>query len=319
MFFIKSYTYIYKIFRFFEIALGLLFITSAILKIIEINRFCVQIYAYGIISQKEFLPWIATITILIEISLGLLFLLSFPYRRFTMGANLLLLLIFTSLIIYGWIYNDLKNCGCFGKIEMGPAESVLKNILLIVISILCFLCVKPLENRKKSKTVYLFRFYLPLLVVICITLFFSIRQLQSEQPAIKNVETNDISPYSNMKIEIDGDIYDLGEGEYLLAILSFSCDHCIEEAPKINDYTLINGLPKIIAICLEESQEDKEEFIRKVQPLFPMYSLGDKVRFFLSLIGKEPPRLVYIKQGKIIKYWDYELPTAERLIAEITK
>lgn len=319
MFICKPYKYTYSILRLFEIVLGILFITSAILKIIEINRFCVQIYAYGVITQKEILPWIATITILIEISLGFLFLLSFPYKKFTLGINFLILSAFTSLIIYAWIFNDLKNCGCFGKIEMGPAESVIKNIFLIIISILCFLGVKPLGNEKKNKNIYFVKFYLPLIFLLAITSFFCIQQLRSEQPITENVETNDTNTYSNMKIEIDDISYNLGEGEYLIVLISFACDHCVEEAPKINEYMLINGLPKIIALCLEESPKEKEEFINKVQPIFPMYSLGDKARFFLSLIGKEPPRLVYLKQGKVIKYWDYNLPTPEEIITEITK
>lgn len=317
-YFFSTYAYRYKFLRIFEIFLGLLFIVSAILKIVEINRFCVQIYAYGVISQKEILPWIATTTILIEISLGVLFLTSFPYRKFTMGLNLLVLLNFTSLIIYAWIFNDLKNCGCFGKIEMGPAESVIKNIILIIISITCFLGTEPVDEKTSLKT-FFFKYYLPLIVVLFITLFFCVYQLQSEQPKIKNTSTDNASPYAQMKIEIEGITYNLGEGEYLIALLSYGCDHCIEEAPKINEYMLINNLPKIIALCLEESKEEKELFISKVQPIFPMYSLGDKARFFLSLIGKEPPRLVYIKNGEIMKFWDYDLPTPEEIVNEIEK
>lgn len=318
MFFLRPYTYKFRIFRWFEFALGLLFILSAILKIIEINRFCVQIYAYGVISQKEILPWVATITILIEISLGLLFLLSFPLRRITMTITLLLLLTFTSLILYAWIFNNLKDCGCFGKIEMGPLESIIKNIILIIISIACFLGVKPIEERSEQKKTYI-KFYLPLVIIIILTSFFCYQQLQSEQITKENMEDNNISPYSKMKVEIDGNVYDLGQGEYLIALLSFGCDHCIEESPKINDYMLIKGMPKIIALCLEESQEEKEEFLNKVQPLFPIYSIGNKVRLFLSLIGKEPPRLVYLKQGKIVKYWDYDLPNPDEIMEIITK
>jgi len=318
IFFLRPYTYKFKIFRWLEIALGLLFLTSATLKIIEINQFCVQIYAYGVITQKEILPWIATITILIEISLGLLFLISFPFRRLTMTINLLLLFIFTSLILYAWIFNDLKDCGCFGKLEMGPLESIIKNIILIIISIACFSGVKPIEERSEQKKTYI-KYYLPLVILIILTSFFCYQQLQSEQIDKKNVEDNNITPYSKMKIEIDGNIYDLGQGEYLVALLSFGCDHCIEESPKINDYMSINGIPKIIALCLEESQEEKEEFINKVQPIFPIYSMGNKVRLFLSLIGKEPPRLVYLKEGKIVKYWDYDLPNPEEIIEIINK
>lgn len=318
IFLLRPYTYKFKILRCFEIALGLLFLTSAILKIMDINRFCVQIYAYGVISQKETLPWIATITILIEISLGLLFLLSFPYRRLILAMNVLLLLTFTSLIVYAWIFNNLKDCGCFGKIEMGPLESVIKNIILLIISIACFLGVKPIEENLKKKKIYI-KFYFPLTLLIILTSFFCYQQLQSEQIVKENIEDNNLSPYSKMKIEIDGNVYDLGQGEYLIALLSFGCDHCIEESTKINDYMLISGIPKIIALCLEESSEEKEEFINKAQPLFPIYSIGNRVRLFLSLVGKEPPRLVYLRQGKIIKYWDYDLPTSEEIIEVTTQ
>lgn len=313
--FFKPYKYKSIIFRLFEIFLGLLFIISAILKIVEINRFCIQIYAYGVITQKELLPWIATITILIEISLGLLFLLSYPYRKLTLGFNLILLIIFTVLITYGWLFNNLKDCGCFGKIEMGPVESIIKNLVLILITLFCMFGLKPAEIKINIK--HILRFYLPLFIVIGITLFFCIYQLQQEQLSTRNSSSAETSVYSSMDIEIDGKKYDLSKGQYLIALLSFGCEHCVDEAPKINKYMFLSELPPVVVLCLEESQEEKEDFLNKVQPQFPIYSLGNKARLFFSLIGKEPPRLVYLKDGKIIKYWDYDLPTTEELLKEI--
>ncbi len=317
--FLKPYIYKLKIFRGFEIFLGLLFLISAVLKIVEINRFCVQIYAYGVIAQKDILPWIATTTILIEVSLSFFFLFSFPYRKLTMGINLAMLSVFTSLIIYAWIFNDLENCGCFGKIEIGPVESIIKNIILILISFACFLGVRPVEEDTFRGYKNVIKFYLPLLLLLVTTLIICIQQLQSEQFQKVNQDKDSNSPYMNMIVDIDGDVYNLGEGEYLIALLSFGCDHCIQEAPKINEYMIRNDIPKVIALCLEESVEEKEEFMKKVQPLFPISSLGNRVRLFLSLIGKEPPRLVYLKQGEIIKYWDYDLPTLDEIIKETIK
>ncbi len=313
--FFKSYKYKSLVFRLFEIFLGLLFITSAILKIVEINRFCIQIYAYGVITQKELLPWIATITILIEISLGLCFLLSYPYRKLTLGFNLVLLTAFTVLITYGWLFNNLKDCGCFGKIEMGPVESIIKNLVLILITAFCFWGLQLIEIKINIK--HILRFYVPLFIVFCITLYFCIYKLQQEQISTQNSPSAETSVYSRMDIEIDGKKYDLSKGQYLVVLFSFGCEHCADEAPKINRYLFFNELPPVIALCLEESQEEKEDFISKVQPQFPIYSIGNKVRLFFSLIGKEPPRLIYLRDGKIIKYWDYTLPTPEEILKEI--
>ena len=317
MMFFKPYKYKSFIFRLFEIFLGLLFITSAILKIVEINRFCIQIYAYGVITQKELLPWIATLTILIEISLGLLFLLSYPYRKLTLWFNLILLVTFTGLIIYGWLFNNLKDCGCFGKIEMGPVESIVKNLVIILITVFCLFGLQIIKIKIDIK--HISRFYLPLIIVLCVTLFFCIYQLQQEQISTHDSSSKETSVYATMDIEIDGKKYDLSKGEYLVALFSFGCEHCADEAPKINKYMFLNALPPVIALCLEESQEEKEDFTSKVQPLFPIYSLGNKARLFFSLIDKEPPRLIYLKDGKIIKYWDYTLPTPEEILSELQK
>ncbi|HOK08647.1 MAG TPA: hypothetical protein PLT82_04195 [Candidatus Hydrogenedens sp.] len=314
---LKSYIYKYNFLRYIEIILGLIFITSAVLKVIEINRFCVQIYAYGVITNKELLPFIAVVTILIEITIGVLFLLAFPYRKLSMGANLALLFIFTCLILYGWIFNDLKDCGCFGRIEVGPGTSVLKNLMFIFFTILCFTGVKHGEIVKDKK--YSLRFVIPLLIIWGLTLSVSINKLNQEKIKTQNNKSDSLSPYAGMVLEIENKTYNLGEGDYLIALVSFGCDHCLEEAPKLNQYVLYGNLPPLIALCLEESQEEKEEFITKIQPIFPIYSLGDKVRLFFSLIGKEPPRLVYLNNGKIVKYWDYDLPNPEVLEEEIRK
>lgn len=300
--------------RLIEVFLGIVFFISAYSKLIEINKFTVQIYSYGVIDNKLWLPWIALTVILVELSIAVLLTFGTNYKKLLYFFVLSLLISFSGLILYGWMFHNLKDCGCFGKIEMGPGTSLIKNLLLISLIILCFTGIKKIEIPKSNSFLSTLKVLL-LLIVIISAFITGYLKLRTEATPIRSTQTpSSFDPLVNMKFEVDGKLYDFGKGEYLVALLSFSCDHCIEEAPKLNDYSLFDKLPPLVAICLEETLGEKEDFISKVNPEFPIYSLGNKPLLFLSLIDKEPPRLIHIRNGKVLKIWDYNLPNIGEII-----
>ncbi len=295
-----------------EIFLGIVFFVSGYSKLIEINKFTVQIYSYGIIGEKSILPWIALGVVLLELSLAVMLTFGIKYRKTLHTFVFLLLIFFSGLILYGWLFHNLQDCGCFGKIEMGPGPSLGKNFILIALTLICLTGVKKMGTSNTN--FYFTNLKLVVLLIVLISAFFmGYSKLKIETSAQSKQNLSPFDSLLHMKFEIDGKTYDFSKGEYLIALLSFGCEHCIEEASKLNNYLLIESFPSLIALCLEETSEEREDFISKVKPEFPIYSLGNKPLFFLSLIDKEPPRLIHIRDGKVLKIWDYNLPEINEL------
>lgn len=73
-----------------------------------------------------------------EFLLGGILLMGF-FKRLTTMLNLLFMSVMTLITIYLFIYNPISDCGCFGDaIKLTNGETLLKNIVLLTISIVLF-------------------------------------------------------------------------------------------------------------------------------------------------------------------------------------
>jgi hypothetical protein len=124
----------------------------------------------------------------------------------------------------------------------------------------------------------------------------------------------DEAPFAKFLFEDGGTTYDLGNGEYIVAVLSATCGHCRDSVPTINEYTYLPELPQVIAL-MEGDEDTLDEFILLTQPEFPAF-LIDTMDFF-SLIESSPPRIVYIRDGKPLHAWEGDVPSVEILIGQI--
>ena len=57
-----------------------------------------------------------------------------------------------------------------------------------------------------------------------------------------------------------------------------------------------------------------EVFRGLTDPIFPMYSLGDRAMLYYKLIGEDSFRLSLVHDGTAIKWWDGHVPTYEAII-----
>jgi len=121
--------------------------------------------------------------------------------------------------------------------------------------------------------------------------------------------------FSQFVFEIDGEEYDLGRGEYFVAVLSMTCDHCVASVPEINALAETPGFPQVVALCYEEEKGSMDTFQAETDANFPMYSLISSVRTFFDLIGQEPPRFYLVRDGRAVKFWDTAVPSAEDVSA----
>lgn len=304
-------SFLIKFARPLEFFLGIIFITGALLKAADINLFSVQIAAYGVITSKSLQPIVALITLTVETGLGCFMLLGFRGRKFTFAVLGALLAVFTALILYGWLFHNLKDCGCFGKLAIGPKTSIAKNILFAAMGLAAWRGFSMGERSHPAARRTAFQL-LVTAIVLSATCAYAAFDMLSENAKPPN-QTG--GPFAQFVFDLPEGHFDLGHGTYFVAMLSMSCEHCIAESPKLNDFMLLPEMPPVVALCLEETPGEMEEYKLQVQPAFPMYSIGDRVRLFFNLIGQEPPRFTLVRDGFPIQSWDETLPPYEELIA----
>lgn len=294
-----------------EVLLGIIFLLGAFMKAIDLNLFAVQIEAYHVLSQKAYLPVAALSTLAVELLLAAALLIGVRLRLLTYALYELLLVLFTGLILYGWIFHGLEDCGCFGALEMSPGVSIAKNAILAFLGAIAlygfyreslepprFALVKMGVASLLSAAILLFGYY----------------DLKKQD---LDHDIEETGAYARFVIDTDLGHFNLGNGEYIVALLSMSCEHCLEETPALNDLMLMPEVPPMIALCLEENKGDMDRFRDLAQPIFPLHSLGGQVRLFFNLIEEDTLGVCYVRDGHQIRYWDGRVPEYDELMEVI--
>jgi len=126
-----------------SISIGLLFIFSAITKLIPMEPFEYQFVDIGVASWKT-APYIARIFIGIEFFIGFLLILNIALKKFTLKVSIAFLVFLTGYLIYKIIIDgNAGSCGCFGEaLPMSPLEGIIKNVILIVCCIVCYFAIE---------------------------------------------------------------------------------------------------------------------------------------------------------------------------------
>ncbi|MBK7867253.1 MAG: DoxX family protein [Ignavibacteriales bacterium] len=164
-----------KILRIF---LGAMFLFSGISKLFPIEAFEVVTWQQGLVSL-ELAPYFSRLMISFEILLGVLFLVGYKMRKFTLPASLFLLAVFTIyLFVIELSGKGRENCGCFGElIPMTGIESILKNIVFMGMTVYLFYLTVV---EKKSSYLYIAAGYVTIFAVMMF--FFSIKPYEAIQP-----------------------------------------------------------------------------------------------------------------------------------------
>jgi hypothetical protein len=330
--------------RLAEFVLGAVFLLAAGLKLADANLFVAQIFQYQVFTSTTLLGLTAVVTLLLETALGVLMVLGIRMNGLVPAATFLMLLFFTGLIAYAWP----DDCGCFGAVKMGPGVSITKNVVMMVVAAAVLLWGRKEDGWPRGATVP--RIGVALLAGLAAAAYAYPQVFQQStkgtpqtaatapaQPAASQQDNpaspapaqtpsppaaaaaTPAGPYAGYVVESDfGERFDLSSGDYLVASLSMTCEHCMESVPTLNELTLDPSLPRLVALALEQSPGDRDEFIATTQPMFPIHSIGNNFLEFSKLIADSPPRLALVRNGSAVITWDKELPTAAEITAGVT-
>ena len=268
-----------------RIFISIVFLFSAYSKFVSPGLTEIILVDHGIVSARETAALIVRGLIGFEFALGILLILPYSLKTIVIPTAILFLIIFTGYLVYtGFILKDTQNCGCFGEmIKMSPLESIVKNIIMIAILILLF---KFTNERKKY-------FVAPTVMVLCVASVFLFLPVNSQKEF-------KFANYTNF--EGEGRV-DLSVGEKLLVIINLECDHCQTLAKELSETkNQTNKLPKLYALLFKEGNVTVDSFKTMTKFNLPYHMIG--LNEFLNLIGQSPPRIYWLKDGKVKGIWD---------------
>lgn len=322
--------------RTLEIIIGLYFIAGAIPKVLDIDRFMVQIAAYKVIEAPILLEWSALFTVFTEICLGMFLVFGVRMKGLTLLALQGLIIVFTVLITYAWLAHGLEDCGCFPVIQMSPPVSLVKNGLTLAASAYILwvfhIRTKPAGTKKVSKELpeqthirvdspgisplrILVKISLSILVAVgCMA--YSGKTIDREALA-EEASTGGGGLFSQFELFLNEGYFNLAEGVHVVVVMSTSCPECKANVPILNDLFMTPDIPPMVALCYEEMPGELDIFKSMTNPIFPTYSLGDRALLYFRLLEEESFRMVVVYNGQAVDSWDGYVPPVEELQASI--
>lgn len=311
-----------------RIAIGLLFVVSAILKLISVNEFELYIYSFNIVGFS-FSAILARLIISFELLCGILFITRFYFKKIwwllfstTIG--------FTLLLIYIAIFRDDSNCHCMGAfVELNPGFSILKNVGILVAMIFTLRTNESTFRRRKILSI-IASFVIFLLPNILYPSDVIYRYLFNEQRIIDvnafNEYQNDTVtnlPISNIikdenlgkiKIEIGKGSYDISDGTFLIIFVHSGCEYCTVAMKKVR--LIFESHNLCYDKCIVFISGDNEhicEFIQKTGTEKFKFRLIDPFAAVKITSGKFPTLSVF-KDGEVIEVLDYMAMNEDSLI-----
>ena len=270
-----------------QLLLGITFLFSAYTKAVGPGFFEITLMDQGIAPDRIIASYLARFFIGLEFALGFLMLLPFYVKRL-MQFTFFLLGGFTLHLIYLWSIGDTDNCGCFGEmISMTPEQSIIKNMIMLAIAFVVF---RSAQTKK---------------IKIIIPIVFSAATIISMW-IILPIPNHKEFPFETFThFETRGRV-DLSSGENLVAIFNLDCEHCQQAATELGELKRNQeNFPELYVLYFQEGSTTVEDFESITQSSFP-YDLIE-VNTFFDLIGDSPPRVYYLKDGKVLGIWDLNI------------
>ncbi|MFC2110539.1 DoxX family protein, partial [Bacteroidota bacterium] len=202
----------------FRFILGMSFLISGIGKSFDSKAFSILIseYGFGIYS------FLGPILIVFEIALGLLIIAGYRQRKIAI-LSLNVLVFFTIVYTYAYLFKGVKNCGCLGSLEIStsPLFFYIKNLVLILFSWILLLNNNKILGLKSKYSTHIF--YMILVILAFITGF------SYKNPVFRKAI---VAPkiFKGLNVD-DSDLRGLvnvhKDSTYMLFLYSYKCNFCI--------------------------------------------------------------------------------------------
>lgn len=280
-------------------AVGIVLLSAAFIKMMDMDLFIRQMRDYGIISNYLLLSINARALIALECTLGVGLLL-FYRPKLTLLLTSALFLIFVGATGWAWLTDATKDCGCFGAwVKRTPGEAVLEGLILLGLTVIAWGIYRPSrrpEIRSKGwiiATACFAGLILPLAFGSPLT-----------RPELNQTGTGDILLGD---FQIEGlDHIDLAHGDYLLVLMDTDCSHCRDAVAALNWLAEDLDLPEVLGLS-SNNEDQLEKFRKDLQVIFPIGHITEED--FWRLLGDgNVPRTFLVRDRVVQEVWDIEIP-----------
>jgi hypothetical protein len=281
--------------------LGSTFILSAYAKLFPVELFELTFVDIGV-ANWIIAPFLARIMIAIEFLIGILLFFNLYKNKFTLRFTIIVLIFFTIYLFWQlFTEGNSGNCKCFGNfISITPLESILKNIILIALSLVLLKFHKGII-WKYSKILFL------VIILSSAALPFIINPVdlnvteQTSDDSVVNYKLDLDVLYNNPKV-VEPKM-DLRKGKYIISFMSLTCPYCRIGAYKLHIMKKRNpGIP--IFFILNGSNDKLKPFFDETKATDIPYTilLG---KDFVKMSGLRLPAIYWVNNGIVIKKSTY--------------
>ena len=278
--------------RILKILLGLVFIVSAVLKIVDMDRFELYVYSYHFFSLN-FSFLVARAAIIVELVLGI-GLISNCLHKLMWWGSVLMLLGYTALLVYALALGRTDNCHCFGDVlQFNPWQSIIKNAVLLVLFALIY----------KVKG---WRFKADVLALVAVTLacgavVFLVSPPDNYTPSYDPTHDLNHELFTEALQQPPLDTLGLDEGRKVVAILSSGCEYCMMTAQKLSLMQRFYGFPEDqILYVFMGTEEGVQTFYQESESTLYPYIIYEDVIHLLQINNGMFPIVVLLDDGEIV-------------------
>ena len=236
-----------------RVVLAALFMVSAVAKLMAIDDFELYVFSYGFMPLT--LTYIATrLCIAAEFLLGALIAVGW-WRRWVNLATLVVLLLFSMFLCYAALIGRTDSCQCMGRLaDMSPAVSLLKNAVLIVLTLL-YMRLTRKEERKACDTKCWKWWVAAGMAVAVVVGVFTI-----SVPDSWMVGDEDML-YDREKLRETVEERHLDEGHKVVAFVTPGCPYCRMSREKISSIVKRHDIDTADIVYLEPTDIGREQFL----------------------------------------------------------
>lgn len=280
-----------------KVLLGLVFIVSAVLKIVDMDRFEIYVYSYHFFSLNfSFLA--ARAAIIVELVLGIGLVSNTLHKMYWWGS-MAMLMGYTLLLIYALHLGRTDSCHCFGDfLQFDPKQSLVKNGILIFL----FILIYRMEGWQTP-----FRWLILCLAVMASTIGVFVASPPDNLTSYSNPEHNlQKELFDEMLDETPLDTLNLREGKQVVAFFTTGCEFCQMAAQKLSLMQRFYGFPADnITFVFMGSEDGIDRFYEESASAHYRSVLYPDVVRLLKVINGNFPVIVLMDNGEVVHEYGF--------------
>lgn len=281
-----------------RVVVALIFLFSAITKLISIDTFELYIFGFELFSLSlSYL--LARVVIAIELALGVALIANIA-SKLTHIATLLMIIAFTIFLAILALTGNKDNCNCFGEfVNLNPIQSICKNLALIGLLIFS-------TNLKSFKVKYR-SLWLSLIGVASLSAVFILSPPDNWRYSEYNRHTTLNSEAFTQAIETELLPKEITEGEKVVCFYSMRCEFCRMSAQKIATLRKRGDFSQAEIISIigrGDDPIDPEIFFKETKLDCSKYYYIEPSDF-LKITNGSMPLILVMKDGEVISKYQY--------------